>query len=132
MSNCIGALFLAHFVRNILDHFIFANCCTISLFCKKLYQSTNFLPNCCTTGDHNLLMFRFFVFFALASAHYQPIIGSNVLNRLHRAFRLSIDEVDYEIKGLSKGPLPLSPIYNCPDVYLAVCYCYFVIVTWPL
>ena len=77
-------------------------------------------------------MFRFFVFFALASAHYQPIIGSNVLNRLHRAFRLSIDEVDYEIKGLSKGPLPLSPIYNCPDVYLAVCYCSFVIVTWPL
>ena len=79
-----------------------------------------------------MLMFRFFVFFALASAHYQPIIGSNVLNRLHRAFRLSIDEVDYEIKGLSKGPLPLSPIYNCPDVYLAVCYCSFVIVTWPL
>ena len=63
VSWCITALFLADFVWNILDHFIFANCCTSSLFCKKLFHSTNFFSNCCTTGDHNFLMYRFFVFF---------------------------------------------------------------------
>ena len=128
MNCCIGALFLANFVQNVLDYFIFANCRTIS----KLYQRLIFFQIAVLQENITFLCFDFLSFFALASAHYQPIIGSNVLNRLHRAFRLSIDEVDYEIKGLSKGPLPLSPIYNCPDVYLAVCYCYFVIVTWPL
>ena len=113
-------------------------CSGLLYFCELSYHfevvpEANFFFQIAVLQENiTFLCFDFLSFFALASAHYQPIIGSNVLNRLHRAFRLSIDEVDYEIKGLSKGPLPLSPIYNCPDVYLAVCYCYFVIVTWPL